>query len=104
MPLQHEERLEHRARVRVGIETAVDCGVRQLVVTGPMQVNFDFSLRKRIPFGSKVTYEFSLDVFNVLNRVNWTPTVGVGSTTLANWQGGLPSSSRTMQIGTRFSW
>jgi hypothetical protein len=81
-----------------------DCGVRQLVVTGPMQVNFDFSLRKRIPIGSKVTYEFSLDVFNVLNRVNWTPTVGVGSTTLANWQGGLPSSSRTMQIGTRFSW
>ena len=81
-----------------------DCGVRQLVVTGPMQLNFDFSLRKRIPIGSRVTYEFSLDVFNVLNRVNWTPTTGVGSTTLANWQGGLPGSARTMQIGTRFSW
>jgi hypothetical protein len=81
-----------------------DCGVRELIVTGPMFLSFDLSLRKRIKIGPKVTYEFSADVFNVLNHVNWTPTVGVGNTTLANWQAGLPSSSRTIQIGTRFTW
>jgi hypothetical protein len=80
-----------------------ECGVRQLVVTGPMFLSFDLSVRKRIAI-SKVTYEFSLDIFNVLNHVNWDPTVGVGSTTLANWQAGLPGSRRTMQIGTRFTW
>ena len=81
-----------------------DCGVRALVLTGPMLVNFDLSLRKRVKIAGRTTYEFSLDAFNVLNRVNWTATTGVGSTTLANWQGSLPSSARTLQIGTRVSW
>jgi hypothetical protein len=81
-----------------------DCGVRSLVVTGPMIVNFDLSLRKRVRITNRVTYEFSLDVFNVLNRVNWLPVAGIGNTTLANWQSGLPNSDRTMQLGTRFSW
>jgi hypothetical protein len=81
-----------------------DCGVRQLVVTGPMFLSFDMSLRKRIKVTSRVTYEFSLDIFNVLNRANWNPTVGVGQTSLNNWEAGLPGSARTMQIGTRFTW
>jgi hypothetical protein len=81
-----------------------DCGVRSLVVTGPMILNFDLSLRKRVRLTSRVTYEFSLDVFNVLNRVNWLPVVGIGNTTLANWQAGLPNSDRTMQLGTRVIW
>jgi len=81
-----------------------DCGVRELIVTGPTQINFDLSLRKRIPFAGRASYEFSLDVFNVFNRVNWSPTVGVGNTTLASWQAGLPGSRRTMQIGTRINW
>jgi len=81
-----------------------DCGVRELIVTGPTQINFDLSVRKRIPFGGRASYEFSLDVFNVFNRVNWSPTVGVSNTTLANWQASLPGSRRTMQIGTRINW
>jgi hypothetical protein len=81
-----------------------DCGVRELILTGPMFLSFDLSARKRIKVTSRVTYEFSLDVFNVLNHVNWNPTTGVGNTTLANWQAGLPTNARTMQIGTRFLW
>jgi hypothetical protein len=81
-----------------------DCGVRSLVLTGPLVVNFDLSLHKRVKLGGSATYEFSLDAFNILNRVNWTATTGVGSTTLASWQGSLPSSARTLQIGTRVSW
>ena len=48
-----------------------DCGTRQLVVTGPMFLSFDLSVRKRIAI-SKVTYEFSLDIFNVLDTVQFT--------------------------------
>jgi hypothetical protein len=81
-----------------------DCGVQSLVVTGPLILNLDLSLRKKVRITNRVNYEFSLDVFNVLNRVNWVPTVGIGSTTLANWQAALPTSARTMQIGTRFNW
>jgi hypothetical protein len=80
------------------------CGVRSLILTGPPVLNFDFSLRKRVKIARSVTYEFSVDVFNLFNRVTWVPTVGVGQTTLANWQAGLPGSARTMQIGTRFTW
>jgi hypothetical protein len=81
-----------------------DCGVRELIVTGPVVVNFDLSVRKRVRISGRTEYEFSLDIFNVLNRVTWVPTLGVGNTTLANWQASLPGSSRTMQIGTRITW
>jgi hypothetical protein len=81
-----------------------ECGVRSLIVTGPIVANLDLSLRKRVNITGRVVYEFSLDVFNVTNRITWVPALGVGSTTLANWQAGLPSSARTMQIGTRISW
>ena len=81
-----------------------ECGVRSLIVTGPIVANVDLSLRKRVNITGRVVYEFSLDVFNVFNRVTWVPSVGIGSTTLAGWQAGLPSSARTMQIGTRISW
>jgi hypothetical protein len=81
-----------------------ECGVRTHVITGPMQLNFDLSLRKRVKLSGRVTYEFSMDIFNVLNRVNWTPSLGIGATTLADWQSGLPGAARTMQIGTRFTW
>jgi hypothetical protein len=57
-----------------------------------------------VPISGRVVYEFSLDVFNVFNRVTWVPAVGIGNTTLANWQAGLPTSARTMQFGTRVSW
>lgn len=81
-----------------------ECGVRTHVITGPLQVNFDLSLRKRVKFTTRVQYELSIDIFNVLNRVNWTPSLGIGNTTLANWQAGLPGAARTMQIGTRLYW
>jgi hypothetical protein len=81
-----------------------ECGVRTLAVTGPPVLNFDMSLRKRVRIGSRVTYEFSLDVFNVFNRVTFVPELGIGNTQLVDWQADLPGSARSMQIGTRFLW
>ena len=66
--------------------------------------NFDLSIRKRVKVAGRVQYEFSLDIFNVFNRTTFVPELGIGETDLDDWQLGLPSSARTMQIGTRFTW
>ena len=81
-----------------------DCGMRSFVVTGPMVANFDMSFRKRVKLAGRVQYQFSLDIFNVLNRVTFVPELGIGETDLDDWQLGLPNSARTMQIGTRITW
>jgi hypothetical protein len=85
-----------------------DCGVRTLVVTGPLVLNLDMSVRKTVKIAGRSNFQFILDVFNVLNRVNFVPVTGINNsafgTQLSNYQAGLPNSSRTMQIGSRFSW
>jgi hypothetical protein len=81
-----------------------DCGVRSLVVTGALVLNADLSLRKRVRLAGKMSFELLIDAYNVFNRVTFVPTVGIGSTTLAGYQAGLPGSARTMQIGMRFTW
>ena len=83
-----------------------DCGVRSLIVTGPMRFNMDFSLRKNIPFGGKRVFELSIDIFNPFNFVQWSgDTGGSGTlgTTLDAYRPGLPGSQREIQIGTRFT-
>jgi hypothetical protein len=81
-----------------------DCGVRSMILTGPVVANVDLSIRKRVKIAGRVQYEFSLDIFNVFNRTTFVPELGIGETDLDEWQLGLPNSARTMQIGTRFTW
>jgi hypothetical protein len=81
-----------------------DCGVRSLIVTGPMLKNFDLSVRKMTRFKGTLNFELSLDIFNVFNRTNWAATTGIGGDELSDYQVGLPGSARTMQLGSRFSW
>ena len=81
-----------------------DCGVRTLIVTGPMLKNFDLSVRKMTRFKGTLNFEISLDVFNVFNRTNWAAQTGIGGDELSDYQVGLPGSARTMQLGTRISW
>jgi hypothetical protein len=81
-----------------------DCGVRTLIVTGPMLKNFDLSIRKRTPIAGRVTFELSLDIFNVFNRTGWGATTGIGGDELSDYEVDLPGSARTMQIGTRLYW
>jgi hypothetical protein len=77
-----------------------DCGVRSLILTGPPQLMQDWSFRKNVRFGAKTVVQISVDMFNVFNFVQWGGDTGQ-STTLANWQSGLPGSRRTIQIGSR---
>ena len=85
-----------------------DCAVRTLVTTGPLILNLDMSVRKTVKIAGRSNFQFIFDVFNVLNRVNFVPATGIANgafgTQLSNYQSALPTSSRTMQIGTRVSW
>jgi hypothetical protein len=80
-----------------------DCGNRELILTGPIRFQQDWSLRKRIPLGGRSIFEVSVDIFNVFNHTQWGGDLGLSSN-LNNWRSGLPGSSRRMQIGTRVSW
>ena len=81
-----------------------DCGVRSLVLTGPMLVNFDLSVRKTVQLAGRVNFQLIVDAFNVLNHVNFVATSGVGNTQLSSYQAALPNAARTIQIGSRLNW
>ena len=84
------------------------CGVRTLVVTGPLVKNVDLSFRKVATVKGHTTFEFDVDVFNVFNWVTFLPATGANNnafgTTLTSYQAGLPTSDREAQLGFRVRW
>ena len=62
-----------------------DCGLRSVVLTGPMFKQFDIGINKRVPVWSQASVEFRIDILNALNNVNFVPVGGmVAGTTTAN--------------------
>lgn len=81
------------------------CGTGNLIVTGPPVIRFDFTIAKRIRFAGPLTGEIQLQIFNVFNRVNFTPVNGyVGSVTDSFQVTGSTDSARTGQLAFRLSW
>lgn len=59
-----------------------DCGTsEQLWVRAPWFSRWDFTAKKRFPFGRKANLEFSVEVLNVFDNINFTPTYNPGSGT-----------------------
>ena len=88
-----------------------DCGAGSVVVTGPMNMRWDMNFVKQIPIAGRLTAEFQLQVFNVFNRVNFSPnSAGNASspyvgTTLDTYQiTGAVDQSRTGQMAFRITW
>lgn len=64
------------------IETIVGegkCGLRSLIVQGPLYKQFDLSLVKRVEIVGRVNAEFRLDALNLFDHVNFAPVGGIGS-------------------------
>lgn len=86
-----------------------DCGVRSLIVTGPPIIRVDMTLGKQIPITSRVNFEFQAQVYNVFNRVNFTPvagqsSLGVFQVTRSGYEvTGAVDQSRTMQLAFRLN-
>jgi hypothetical protein len=81
-----------------------DCGARNIIVTGPPSIRFDMSLSKDILITSRVGFRFDVQVFNVFNRVNFTPNVYTGTTDTSYRATGSTDSSRTGQLAFRITW
>jgi len=79
------------------------CGTRSLVVTGPLFAQVDLSLVKRINVTSRVTFDFMAQILNVLDRVNFTPVGGIGSSP-DNFEALGMSDQRQTQLSWRISW
>jgi hypothetical protein len=50
-----------------------DCGINNLVVTGPRLVRFDLSAVKRVPLKGDVNFEFRAEFLNAFNHPWFTP-------------------------------
>jgi hypothetical protein len=83
--------------------TKGDCGVGDLVVTGPRLVRFDLSAVKRVPIVGRVTGEFRAEMLNAFNHPYFTPVGGIGSNP-DSYRVTAADSGRTIQLVTRVSW
>jgi hypothetical protein len=79
------------------------CGTRSLVVTGPLFAQVDLSLVKRINVTSRITFDFMGQILNALNRVNFTPVGGIGSSPDSFEVLGA-QIARQAQLSWRVSW
>ncbi|MEW5982627.1 MAG: TonB-dependent receptor [Acidobacteriota bacterium] len=83
-----------------------DCGVRSLVVPGPMFQEHDITVSKRITIKGRTNLELRAEILNAFNNTNFVPVGGLG-TQLASYE--LVSltgtnTARTTQIILRFNW
>jgi hypothetical protein len=83
-----------------------DCGVRQLVVTGPMFQQHDISIGKRVNIVGRTNFEFRLEMLNAFNQHNFEPEGGIGNDIADYEVTGLlgTNTSRVIQFVTRINW
>jgi len=81
-----------------------DCGMRSVVVTGPMVMRVDFNFVKQVKITGSWNLEAQLQVFNVLNRVNFNPVAYTGATADSYQITSAVDQARTMQMAFRVSW
>jgi hypothetical protein len=100
------------------------CGVRSLIVQGPLYKQFDLSVVKRVAIAGQVNAEFRLDALNVFDSVNFAPVSGLttsttnGNVNFNRMSGSAPASyevtglalgtsvgiARVLQIVARLRW
>jgi hypothetical protein len=87
------------------IPSTEQCGLRTLVVTGPVYVRFDLSAVKKVRIAGQTTFEFRAEMLNALNHVNFTPVIST-SNNADNYRitGVQENSSRIIQLVFRVNW
>ena len=82
-----------------------DCGVRSLVITGPMYSRFDLSAVKRIQLAGRTNFEFRAEMLNAFNHPNFNPVIAA-STNADNYRitSVNENSSRIVQLVMRVNW
>ena len=83
-----------------------DCGVRSLVVTGPLFQQHDISVAKRVALIGRSNIEFRFEMLNALNQHNFVPEAGITADPTDYLVTGLTgtNSARVVQIVSRINW
>jgi len=87
-----------------------DCGVRSLVLNGPMFQQHDLRFSKRTTVVGHTNLEFAMEMLNAFNHPNFLAVAGTGANnpaTITSYQvTGLQGqdTSRTIQFEFRFNW
>jgi hypothetical protein len=81
-----------------------DCGVRSLIVTGPVFRTMDLSISKDVRLAGSKAIQVRFDLLNAFDAVNLNPVSGIGSTQVSGYAITGATSGRTIQIVTRFNW
>jgi hypothetical protein len=87
-----------------------DCGIRSLVINGPMFQNHDIRVAKRTTVVGHTNLEFAAQLLNAFNHPNFLPVAGttannpalLSSYQLTGLQG--QDTARTIQLEVRFNW
>ena len=87
-----------------------DCGVRALVLNGPMFQQHDIRISKRTTIVGRTNLEIAAEMLNAFNHPNFLPVAGTTANnpaTIASYQlTGLQGQegSRVIQLEFRFNW
>jgi hypothetical protein len=80
-----------------------DCGMRELIVTGPMLVRFDLSAAKRVPIQGRVNFEFRAEFLNAFNTP-WFEAIADPSNDPDDYRVTDAQSGREIQFVFRINW
>jgi hypothetical protein len=74
-------------------------------ITGPSYFKSDLSLVKRITMSKRMNVEARMDIFNVFNTINFTPTSRMGSNATTGWdvQSGATDINASQDPGGRIT-
>jgi hypothetical protein len=84
-----------------------DCGMNNLIVTGPKLVRFDMSAVKRTHIAGRVNFEFRAEMLNVFNTPWFSPVTGADDGAYGDEDSFLVTgadSGRQVQLVWRVNW
>ncbi len=83
-----------------------DCGVRSLVVTGPLFQQHDISVAKRVGLWGRSNVEFRVEMLNAFNHHNFVPEAGISDDPSDYLVTGLTgtNAARVIQLVSRINW
>jgi hypothetical protein len=87
-----------------------DCGERNIQMDAPWTKNVDLSVVKVVPIKGRVRAEFRIEMLNAFNTLNYSPQLGLGSSTRDGFEtnsligAGGGFTARVVQLVSRVSW
>jgi hypothetical protein len=87
-----------------------DCGERNIQMDAPWTKNVDLSVVKVVPIKGRVRAEFRIEMLNAFNTLNYSPALGLGSSTRDGFEtnsligAGGAFTARVIQLVSRVSW